>query len=113
MNRRYSLPLALRSSLIGFLLLTPVPCLLTPVLAQTATASLSGAVVDQNGAAVPGVAVAVTNAGTSLERNTTSNDSGNFTFPLLPPGTYTLTAKRDGFKIIRDENIVLNVNDER
>jgi hypothetical protein len=81
--------------------------------AQTATATLSGTIVDQNGEAVPGVTVTLTSAGTSLERNATSSDAGDFSFPLLPPGSYVLMAKRDGFKIVRAENIVLNVGDQR
>ncbi len=80
---------------------------------QSATATLSGTVTDQNGAVVPGVAISVINPATSLERTATTNDSGYFSIPLLPPGTYTVTAKRDGFAPLRAENVVLNVGDQK
>src|SRR6266496_512784 len=67
------------------------------VAAQSATATLSGTVVDQNGAAIPGVAITVLNAGTSLQREVASNDKGDFVVPLLSPGTYQIRARRDGF----------------
>jgi hypothetical protein len=103
-----------RGSMLMVLFLLVVVCLTSDVvLAQSNNATLSGTVVDQNGAAVPGVAVSVINPATSLERNTTSDEHGRFTVPLLPPGSYTLMAKREGFKIVRSENIVLNVNDDR
>lgn len=81
--------------------------------AQSATATLSGAVADQQGATVPGVSITLTNVDTGLEREATTNEAGSFTIPLLPPGKYNLTAQRDGFAPFEVRNIVLNVNDER
>src|SRR5574341_1253219 len=113
MTHRHLITLITRIPALSLAFLLTAYCLLPTAFAQTATGTLSGTVVDENGAVVSGVAVSVMNPATSLERNTTTNDAGFFTLPLLPPGTYTLTARRDGFKIIRAENIVLNVNDER
>src|SRR2546422_1071893 len=79
--------------------------------AQSATATLSGTVTDQNGAIVPDVEVTVMNADTSTRRQVTTNDSGSFTVPLLPPGRYTITARRDGFAPVEIPNLVLNVGD--
>ena len=81
--------------------------------AQSATATLSGTVVDQNGAAVPGTAITVLNAGTSLQREATTNDGGNFTVPLLSPGTYTVSARRDGFAPLEIPSVILNVGDQK
>ena len=101
---------------VSLLLMTLVVliCLLSrDALAQSATATLSGDVVDQNGAVVVGAEVKIVNPATSFSRQTITNDSGGYTFPLLPPGTYTVTVQRDGFSPIRAENVVLNVGDQK
>src|SRR6266478_5416197 len=82
---------------------------LSSAAAQSSTATLSGTVEDQNGAVVPGVSVTVQNVGTSAERQATTNDSGYFTVPLLPPGAYTITARRDNFTPLEIRNVVLNI----
>jgi len=80
---------------------------------QGTSATLSGTVVDQNGAVVLGADVKITNPATAFSRETKTNDSGDYTFPLLPPGTYQVTAQRDGFSPVRVENVVLNVGDQK
>jgi hypothetical protein len=87
--------------------------LLITAAAQSATATLSGEVVDQNGAVVPGANVTVTNNGTGQSRHATTNDSGNFTVPLLPPGTYSIGAQREGFAPVRVPDLILNVGDQK
>ena len=106
-----SLPLAVLTSLACFLL--SAFCLLPTAFGQSATATLSGTVEDPNGAVVAGARVKVVNLGTGLERDATTNDSGTFTIPLLPPSTYTLRVEHDGFVTIEVSDVVLNVNDER
>lgn len=81
--------------------------------AQTAAATLSGSVTDQNGAVVPGVNVTVLNTDTSLERQGTTNDEGYFAIPLLPPGRYVITARRDGFMVVQLAQVILNVGDQK
>jgi len=81
--------------------------------AQSATATLSGTVEDQNGAVVPGVVVAILNVDTSLRREATTTDGGSFVFTLLPPGRYALTAEHQGFKTASIPNVILNVGDEK
>ncbi len=109
MNRKRPLSRAFRSFLLLSLLL------LTFALAdaQSASATLSGTVTDQNGAIVPGAIVIVMNAGTRLQRETTTSDEGYFTVPLLPPSTYTVTVRRDGFAPVEVQNVVLNVGDQK
>ena len=105
-------PFALRSLRFAALLfaLTALPF---AAHAQTATATLSGTVEDEKGAVVPGVTVAVLNVDTSFRRESTTNDSGSFLFTLLPPGHYSLTAERQGFKVMQVPSIVLNVGDQK
>ncbi len=97
------------------LLLTAVVafCLLPSALGQSTSATLSGTVEDQNGAVVPGAAIVVQNVGTSLKRQASTNDEGSFTIPLLPPGTYAITIRRDGFTPLEVRDVVLNVGDQK
>ncbi|HKX27681.1 MAG TPA: TonB-dependent receptor [Blastocatellia bacterium] len=103
---RQSRPVAL---LCGALILTTVIGLLSVIAAQTTTATLSGIVTDVKGAIVADVQITVTNTGTGLKRQTTSNTEGFYTVPLLPPGTYALRAQRDGFAPVEIGNIELPV----
>lgn len=80
---------------------------------QSSTATLSGTVTDPNGAVVPGVKVTVTDPATRLQRDATTNESGQFVVPLLPPSTYDLTLERAGFMTAAINDVVLNVNDNR
>src|SRR6266545_965721 len=102
-------------ALIIAFLLTAVCLLLSAVAAsaQSATATLSGSVQDANGAVVPGTSITITNIATTLKREAATNSDGNFTVPLLPPGTYTLRAERDGFAPVQIENVLLNVGDQK
>jgi outer membrane receptor protein involved in Fe transport len=77
--------------------------------AQTTTATLSGTVTDNKGAVVPGVSIIISSAATGLKRQTVTNSEGVFTVPLLPPGSYSLKAQRDGFAPVEVDNIELPV----
>jgi len=66
--------------------------------AQTATGEVNGTVSDPNGAAVAGAAVKLINQATKTEKETSSNQSGYFTFVNLSPATYTLLVEIRGFK---------------
>src|SRR6266849_5294177 len=109
MTASYALPFALRPLLLAAL------CAFTSAsaVAQSATATLSGTVEDQNRAVVPGASVTAVNTGTTLERRTTTNGSGDYTIPLLPPGTYIVRVEAQGFAPVRVENVVLNVGDQK
>jgi carboxypeptidase family protein/TonB-dependent receptor-like protein len=80
---------------------------------QSSTATLSGEVVDQNGAVVPGAAVMIVNPTTGFTREATTNDSGVYNFPSLAPGSYSVTVRRDDFAPIEIKNVVLNVGDQK
>jgi len=57
--------------------------------AQQFTGGVRGAVRDANGV-IPGVTVTLTNEATNSSRETVTNDVGQYNFPAVPPGTYTL-----------------------
>src|SRR5262249_20491960 len=82
------------------------------VYAQSATATLSGSVVDENGAVIPGVNIAVINLARGFQRTATTSSDGNFVVPLLPPGKYIVKAEREDFATAEVRDVVLNVNDQ-
>lgn len=81
--------------------------------AQSASATLSGTVVDEKGAVVPGATVKITDAARAFERQATTNDNGLFTFVQLQPAAYVVRAERGGFSATETKNVVLNVGDQR
>ncbi len=83
------------------------------IVAQTATATLSGTVTDEKDAVIPGANITIVNNATGARRNTITNEDGYFTLPLLPPSQYTLTVQRDGFTIVQVPNVILNVGDQK
>ena len=78
-----------------------------PALQAQTTASLSGTVTDPTGAVVPGASIVAINEATADKTNTVSGKEGNFTFPVLLPGTYTLSIQANGFENKREMGIVL------
>ncbi len=66
--------------------------------AQAVTGSLVGTVTDASGGAVSNAKVSITETNTSISRTTQTNESGNYTFSQLSPGTYAVIAEQTGFK---------------
>ncbi len=77
--------------------------------AQGTGATLSGSVTDPNGGLLPQAQLTVQNLDTSLTRVIVSNDSGQYTISPLPPGRYSVTAEKTGFKKEVRTGIVLTV----
>src|SRR5690242_12207144 len=65
--------------------------------AQTVQGVVTGSVVDSSGAVVPGADLTLTNDGTGVAQQEKSATDGGFRFGLVPPGSYTLTIKAQGF----------------
>ena len=84
--------------------------LTTPAYSQGVTASIVGTITDATGAVLPGVTVAATNEGTGLRREVFTNESGNYTIPLLPVGTYSVETALPGFRTEIRTGITLNVD---
>jgi Carboxypeptidase regulatory-like domain len=80
-----------------------------PSRSQEVNATLGGEVKDATAAVIPGATVTVTNASTGVTARTTSGPNGNFIFPSLAPGTYTLSAERGGFNTALISGITLTV----
>ncbi|MGH9657168.1 MAG: carboxypeptidase regulatory-like domain-containing protein, partial [Bryobacteraceae bacterium] len=60
--------------------------------------TVDGTIKDPSAAGVPGVKVTLTNRDTGQTRASSSNDSGYYFFPLLPPGRYEVSTEKPGFK---------------
>ena len=82
------------------------------VFAQTPTGQISGIVVDGSGGAMPGVTVTAKNQGTGFTRVTVTSTEGAYVLPLLPSGTYELSAELEGFQPFRQPNVVINVGSD-
>ncbi|MBL8174915.1 MAG: carboxypeptidase regulatory-like domain-containing protein [Bryobacterales bacterium] len=80
---------------------------------QEVTAGIYGVVQDATTAIVPGATVRARNLGTGLSRQTITDESGNYSFVLIPIGTYEVTAEASGFKKSVVNDVVLRVNDNR
>jgi hypothetical protein len=76
------------------------------VAAQQFTGGVRGSVSDANGV-VPGVAVTLTNEATNIARDVVTNEVGQYNFPAVPPGTYTLKAQVTGYKSFESKGLVV------
>src|SRR6476646_2898824 len=80
----------------------------TALRAQDITGSIAGTVVDAKGAAVTGAKVTVTNTDRNQEiATTTTGGQGEYIFPALLVGHYTITVEVNGFKKTEKSNITL------
>jgi hypothetical protein len=85
--------------------------LVTPHLSgQAVNATLLGTVTDATGSVVPRAKVTVTEVNTGVSHAAQTNESGNYTFPDLPPGQYSVTAETAGFKTETRRDVTLLVN---
>ncbi len=76
--------------------------------AQADTAQIIGTVRDAQGGAIADVAIAVLNIDTGFLRRATTDNDGRYRATALPPGRYSLTADRQGFRtVVRDGLILL------
>src|SRR5713226_3799396 len=71
--------------------------------------SIGGEVRDSSGAIAADVTVTVVNTGTNATRTVTTNDAGEYFFPSLPPGVYTVKAEKPGFRTVVRNQIELQV----
>ncbi|MBI4888971.1 MAG: TonB-dependent receptor [Acidobacteria bacterium] len=69
-----------------------------PVFAQVATGSLAGTVMDQSGAVIPAAKIIATNTASGAKIEAISSDAGLYVFAAMPPGVYSITAEKVGFK---------------
>ena len=77
--------------------------------AQERFGSLTGKVTDQQGAAIPGVTVTVTNAQTGEARSFVTDGNGEYYALDLNPGRYTVSFELSGFAKIENQDITVSL----
>ncbi len=75
-------------------------------------ATVTGRVTDQDGAAIPGATVIITNVKTNVAIATVTSEGGNYTVPQLQPGEYRVTAEATNFQKFVREGIVLRTSEK-
>jgi hypothetical protein len=78
--------------------------------AQAVSGTIVGTVTDATGAVVAGAPITILRISENTTYNSVTNESGNFTVPELPSGTYNVTVEAKGFKKDTRENIVVDTN---
>ena len=79
---------------------------------STTTGAIGGTVMNPNKEVVPGATVTVKNEGTSKEETATTDDSGRFKIPNLPPGEYTVSVNSTGFAAFTQQKVIVEVGRE-
>jgi hypothetical protein len=97
----------IRALLVSVALLMAVYCF-----GQRTTCELVGTVTDSSGAVVPGADVTITNTATGIARTGKTNDLGDYRFPDLLPGSYTLHVARTGFRTADVQPFTLYVDQQ-
>ena len=80
--------------------------------AQTTSTTILGTVTDSAGAVVANAKITVTNNGTGVSRTVTTSSTGDYSFPLLDVGTYTVTVDAQGFKSGVRRGVILQINEK-
>jgi outer membrane receptor protein involved in Fe transport len=87
-------------------------CLICSTLtsAQSTGGRILGRVADASGAVLANVKVTATHEATGVSRETHTNESGEYGFPQVPVGTYTLSFDLTGFKTNIRKGVLVELN---
>src|SRR5438270_5340283 len=101
----------MRSKLLsGYLAALLAAILPYAAFAQADKGTILGSVQDASGAPASDTEVKVTEINTNIVHSARTNDTGNFTFPLLDPGTYIVSTERAGFNKASRSGVQLDAN---
>jgi hypothetical protein len=81
--------------------------------AQTPTGTIQGIVEDSSGAVMPDATIKIVNVNTNEVKDLRTDAGGRYLQPFLLPGTYSVTAEKEGFRPVRQDNILLDVGQNR
>jgi len=86
-----------------------VTLLTIPAIAQSAPGgSISGRVIDPSNSPVAGATISVKNTATGIAYSGTTTSDGLYVIHFLPPGNYTVTASRQGFRQTAQPNVIVD-----
>src|SRR6059036_301487 len=77
--------------------------------AQEFSGKTNGRISDPSGAVLPGVTVTLKSPAIQGARNVLTDETGNYRFILLPPGTFSVTYELPGFKTLIREGVIVQV----
>jgi ABC-type amino acid transport substrate-binding protein len=77
--------------------------------AQQTTGTLRGFVTEDKGEALPGVTIEITSPTLMAARSTITDARGQYRFLYLPPGTYTVCAKLQGFEVCFVKGVAVQI----
>jgi hypothetical protein len=101
--------MSMRSQILTIVILGTM---IVPAFPQnTSTGAITGIVTDPSGAVVANAQVTAVNVATGDKRTVTTKVNGNFSVPLLPPGTYRVEVAAKGFKIWAGQDINVTVSE--
>jgi Carboxypeptidase regulatory-like domain/TonB dependent receptor len=83
-----------------------------PLFSQGNQGRIAGTITDQSGGVIAGATVTVKDVQRGVSRTLATGDSGEYNAPNLLPGTYSVRAEANGFKVVQRENILLEVGKE-
>src|ERR1051326_7973104 len=99
-----------RSAMSRLFVLGLIALISVPAFAQGTGGRILGRVADPTGAALVGVKVTLINDATGVRRETQTNDTGDYVFPEVPVGDYTLEFDETGFKKNVRHGVTLQLN---
>ncbi len=85
---------------------------LTSLWSQTTSTTILGTVQDSSGSVIGGAKVTLTNTRTGVKADTMSTSSGDFTFPLINIGEYTVSVEQSGFKTASRTGVLVQINEK-
>src|SRR5271157_628087 len=80
------------------------------LVAQGTGGRILGRVTDPSGAVIPDATVTISNDATGVSNHTQSNKSGDYSFPTVVVGTYTIEFEATGFKKLTRKQVALDLN---
>ena len=75
----------------------------------SSTGTIQGRITDAQGAVLPGVTITASSPSMLGQQTTVSSETGNYRFPAVPPGTYTVSYELAGFNTLRREGIQITL----
>src|SRR5437899_4856370 len=87
----------MKNHVIPVVLALVLACFGGIALAQSVNSSVLGTVSDSSGAVVPDTDVTLRNLNTGVQQKVQTNSAGNYSFPSVPPGSYSLLVLKQGF----------------